>query len=213
MDNDTQIQKLNTAWMNKEIDFRRQQVKSSIKSASFDGLVYLTLSEGLYCAYLDIGIYEALCLILSSDLEICNSFTLDDRLESSVHVFTKSRGLVQGGENGQILITRFDNWKPESSIEASSPFRNMVTALSTRRDLIMAGTVGGEVGGWSYDGSKLYQILEPLNDFVHSISIRETRILVGTENINEYQLIVKIGEESCQADEFLRKLPMGKPRL
>jgi hypothetical protein len=55
MDNDTQIQKLNTAWMNKEIDFRRQQVKSSIKSASFDGLVYLTLSEGLYCAYLDIG--------------------------------------------------------------------------------------------------------------------------------------------------------------
>lgn len=221
MDDNTQMKELNTAWVKKEIDFRRQQVNGSIKSASFDGLVYLILSKGLYCIltwtleslYIFVITDEALCLILSSDLEICNSFTLDDRLESSVHVFTKTRGLVQGGKNGQILITRFDNWKPKSSIEASSPFRNMITALSTRGDLIMAGTVGGEVGGWSYDGSKLYHILEPLNDFVHSISIRETRILVGTENVNEYQLPARKSESDPSIIQQLERLSQKRAKV
>ena len=52
-------------------------------------------------------------LILDSDLKECASFHIADKLEVPAHVFTKSRGLVRGGNNGQITITTFDEWKPD----------------------------------------------------------------------------------------------------
>jgi hypothetical protein len=132
-------------------------------------------------------------LIFNRDLEILNSFKLDD-LVPRAHVFTISRGLVRGMNTGQILITKFKDYQPESTIEASNQpfdFNDSVTAITTKDDIFIAGTAEGHIGVWSYNGSKLFHFRCRSSDYVHSISIRPPRFLVATTTqFYEYELPV-----------------------
>jgi hypothetical protein len=131
------------------------------------------------------------CTIFTPDLQIKTSFKLyqskEDLIDVTHHIFTEARGLVCGDSKGQICITKLNNWKSEGNkIVSGNPLQSEVTALSTRGDIIVAGCRFG-FGIWNYNGEQLYANLEPPQ--IHSISITETLLLIGTNKIfREYQL-------------------------
>ena len=92
-------------------------------------------------------------------------------------------------ESYGLAIVKFKEWTVELSLEAEMPFNDdPISTMSTREDLIFAGTFNGDVGGWDYGGRKLYHIVHqpsPSN-FVISISIGLKRILVAAEDVIEY---------------------------
>ena len=137
-----------------------------------------------YITTKDITTKDKYCFILNSDLGTCASFKIDPKLEVWRSVFTKSRGLVLAGSDGQIVIRTFDEWTPNPPIKAVRPLTGQIEALSTRGGLIIAGSGTGEVGGWNYDGVKLYQIQLPevKNCCVRSISIGPNNFVVGRNN-------------------------------
>lgn len=124
---------------------------------------------------------------MNSDLEICTSFKIgiDDipehkseyEFEPWKTAFTKLRGLVLAGSDGRIFIITFDGWTPNVPIKADDPLTDQIEALSTRDDLIIAGSAKGEVGGWNFTGQKLFQF--ELVGYVFSISIRQNKFIVG----------------------------------
>lgn len=127
------------------------------------------------------------CFILNSDLEICTSFKIeiDDipehkskyGFEPCKTAFTKLRGLVLAGSDGRIFIITFDGWTPNVPIKAEDPLTDEIGALSTRDELIIAGSAKGEVGGWNFTGQKLFQF--NLVGYVKSISIRQNKFIIG----------------------------------
>ena len=140
-------------------------------------------------------------LILDSDLKECASFYIADELEVPIHVFSKSKGLVRGGNNGQIAITTFDEWVPKSTTRVVQCLKEKITCLSTRDGLIVAGSDTGEVGGWSYDGTQLYQFQIPdhydiegisfrQDSFIEGISIRQDSFLITTyQSVSVYKAL------------------------
>jgi hypothetical protein len=129
---------------------------------------------------------------LSSDLEICTSFKIDLPKHISKYgdlcefepwktAFIRRsgrRGLVLAGSDGRIFIITFDDvWTPNVPIEAEGHLTNDIGALSTRDELIIAGSAEGEVGGWNLSGKKLFHINTV--GYVQSISIRENKSIIG----------------------------------
>jgi hypothetical protein len=148
---------------------------------------------------------------LNSDLGICTSFQLGNELEVWGHVFVQSKGLVLAGSDGQILIKTFDGWTPNPSIKAVGPLTDEIGALSTRDGLILAGSASGEIGGWSFDGMKLYQLqLREVtgNPYVRSISIRQNKFLVGRDDaIYEYEIPLWPPESRPITPHMIRRVP------
>jgi hypothetical protein len=58
--------------------------------------------------------------------------------------------------------------------------------LSTRDELIIAGSAEGEVGGWNFAGQKLFHL--NLVDYIYSISIRENKFIVGADGVYYYEI-------------------------
>jgi hypothetical protein len=98
------------------------------------------------------------CIILGLDLKIKMSFKLkiDNGVDFTDHVFIKARGLVCGDFDGRIHITKFISWELKETTVASGAAgaagapNNLITALSTREDLIVGGSMTG-FGIWNYD--------------------------------------------------------------
>jgi hypothetical protein len=90
---------------------------------------------------------------------------------------------------GALLPYSFDGWKPKSSLQVSPGFENhdcIITTISTRANLIFGDTKGGEVGGWDYNGAKLYNVSGLCT--ITAISIRKSPILVVSDVAVHYRL-------------------------
>jgi hypothetical protein len=126
--------------------------------------------------------------VLDRDLKICASFELFsiDSLEVWHHVCTEQRGLVCGGSDGNITIVKLRDWKPQQQLRAGG-LDGEISAMSTRHDLIAAGSTSGEAALWNYTGSKLATIKLECGT-IHSLSIRETRLLVVPDDAYEYEI-------------------------
>jgi hypothetical protein len=128
---------------------------------------------------------------------------LPSSIETVHHIFTKSKGLVQGGYKGEIHITKFDDYKPKQPIVASHGFQSRVTSLTTKEDIIAAGSIDGEFGIWNYDGVNLYRT----NFFrhIHSISIRPDKLILALDN-SIHELKYQPHELNSLKVELLRKI-------
>lgn len=155
------------------------------------------------------------CTILGPDLKIKTSFKLkmDDGVDFTDHVFTKARGLVCGDFDGRIHITKFTGWEPNETTVASGAAgaagapNNLITALSTREDLIVGGSMTG-FGIWNYDGIQLCAVESPP---IVSICIRQTKLLIGTDRlIKEFRLPTPETKPTVWELELVRDIPTDK---
>jgi hypothetical protein len=113
-------------------------------------------------------------------------------------VFTKTRGLVLAAGDGlysQVTILPFsDKLKPKKQKDFEvfegkevGGLEGKISALSTRDDLIIAGSERGKVKAWSYNGTELFEFQLPeLQDEnghprITHISIRQDEFLVGRD--------------------------------
>ncbi|KAH8585842.1 hypothetical protein B0O99DRAFT_706204 [Bisporella sp. PMI_857] len=98
-------------------------------------------------------------------------------LEVRHHVYTEQRGLVCGGSDGSIAITKFQDWEPQQSRTIGRMNGGEVSALTTRGDLIAAASTSGEVALWNYEGLKIATV-EVKGSSIRDLSIRDTNLLV-----------------------------------
>jgi hypothetical protein len=115
---------------------------------------------------------------------------LDDDFRAFKYVFTKAQGLVRGTVRGEIVITKFNSWVPiKPPIVAARKLEGRITALNTNNRIIVAGSEGGNIGVWNYEGRLIHKV-SPDNKWVRSISILENRIMIiGWEHLVQYKLI------------------------
>ncbi|KAH8586704.1 hypothetical protein B0O99DRAFT_695222 [Bisporella sp. PMI_857] len=170
------MQKLKAAWAKSPIDFQQQQAEFK------GGIINSVSSDGVHIAIISMAQFndERYCTILWQDLSVYASFLLPSSIETVHHVFTKTRGLVQGDYEGGIHITKFEEQKPKPPIVASRGLLSRVTSLTTKGDIIAAGSIQGEFGVWSYDGIKLYKT--DMSQHLHSISIRQDKLMLASDN-------------------------------
>jgi hypothetical protein len=135
----------------------------------------LIVSKRVYVAFITRGKLDANrshLTILDSALDVCTELDLENPLDLGVHVFTKAQGLIEGGLNGDVRVTKFnEEWTPTVSFKTEGAFSRPVTALTTNERCIAAGSEAGEVKLWDKYGLLLYKVTTPCGGRVYSISI------------------------------------------
>ncbi|KAH8600134.1 hypothetical protein B0O99DRAFT_682588 [Bisporella sp. PMI_857] len=206
------ITNIKDAWAKNDINICVEKVKGEICSAAFDG-TYISLVSSAGHGKDSIQY----CTILDRDLKICASFELFPigSLEVIYHVCTEQRGLVCGGSDGNIVIVKLQNWKPQQQLTAIGGLGGEITTMSTRHDLIGATSLTGEVALWNYAGSKVATIKLESETPIHSLSIGETRLLVVTDNdAYEYEIPTAAAPTTTPSILKLKKgghRKLGKP--
>ncbi|KAH8595146.1 hypothetical protein B0O99DRAFT_710411 [Bisporella sp. PMI_857] len=183
----TNIKDIKDAWANNHINICVEKIIGiEICSAAFDGTYISLVSKTGYQR--DATQY---CTILDRDLKICASFELFpiESFEVLHHVCTEQKGLVCGSSDGNIVIVKLQDWKPQQQLKAAGGLDGEIRTMSTRRDLIGAGSTGGEVALWNYAGSMIATVKLGREGIIHSLSIGETRLLVVPDNdAYEYEI-------------------------
>lgn len=121
-----------------------------------------------------------ICTILDRNLCVLRSFEIP--VESCGilhHVFNKDKGIVFGGFDGVLHFVALRDLQPQHHATAFEGLADDINAMTTRENLIAAGSVAGDVGLWDYAGAKLATV-RPSNSLVHSLSIRDRKLLVVT---------------------------------
>ncbi|CZR65346.1 uncharacterized protein PAC_15246 [Phialocephala subalpina] len=182
----TNIKDVKDAWAKNHINICLEEIKGiNICSVAFDGL-YISLVSTTGYQKNSVQYFT----ILDRDLNNPKSFELFsiDSLEVWHHVCTEQRGLVCGGSDGNIAIVELRDWKPQKQLKALGGLDGEISAMSTRHDLIAAGSTSGEAALWNFAGSKLATIKLDCGT-IHSLSIRETRLLVVPDDAYEYEIL------------------------
>jgi hypothetical protein len=133
------------------------------------------------------------CTILDRKLCFLRSFEIPYKsCDILHHVIKKDEGIVFGGFGGILHFVKVKHWQPQQATTLEG-LTDDINAMTTRKNLIAAGSLAGDVGLWDYTGAKLATVRHDGSQ-VHSLSIRDERLLVLTRtDAHEYGINLENG--------------------
>lgn len=146
------------------------------------------------------------CTILNRDLGILGSFEIPyESCDILHHVFNNDEGILFGGFDGILHFVALRNLQPQLQATAFEGLTNDINAMTTRGNLIAAGSLAGDVGLWDYTGAKLAIVRH--DSQVHSLSIRDEKFLVVTRtDIYEYGIDLEKAKATVSLKPRIKQL-------